>query len=114
MLFGTVAASLQHQQTTFVLSRRFPLTPCEPSRIFGHTVRTVKQLQVVWNAERLAADMAIRGWNNHELARRAGLSYKTVERFVTGETQTSKTAVKLATALGYSVRRYFSHVEAVA
>lgn len=80
----------------------------------GHTVRTRKELQVIWNTERLVQDMALRGWNDQDVARRAGLSYKTVERFRTGETQTAKTALKIATAFGYSVRRYFSHVEAVA
>lgn len=77
-------------------------------------MRTRKQPQVVWDTHRLTADMALRGWNVHDVARKAGVSYKTVERFLSGEVQTSKTALKIATAFGYSVRRYFSHVEAVA
>jgi plasmid maintenance system antidote protein VapI len=58
--------------------------------------------------------MALRRMNSVTLARAAGVSGKTVDRFLTGERQTSKTAGKLADALGFSVRRYLSHVEAVA
>lgn len=88
------------------------MTLCEPIGKFTHTVRTTPQ--AVWNTKRVAEDMALKGWNAQEVARRGGLSYKTVERFLSGETQTAKTAVKIAAAMGYSVRRYFSHVEAVA
>jgi transcriptional regulator with XRE-family HTH domain len=58
--------------------------------------------------------MALRGWNNADLANAAGLSAMTVSRFLRAEAQTPKTAERIAQALGYSVRRYFSHVEAVA
>jgi transcriptional regulator with XRE-family HTH domain len=57
--------------------------------------------------------MALRRWNTAALARNAGISYKTADRFLRGEIQTPKTAGCIADALGYSVRRYFSHVEAV-
>jgi len=62
----------------------------------------------------MVADMALRGWNNTDLATAAGVSVMTVSRFLRGEAQTPKTAERLAEALGYSIRRYFSHVEAVA
>lgn len=64
-----------------------------------------------FDAHRVAKDMALRGWNDTDLARAAGLSSRTVGRFLNGE-QTAKTADRLARALGYSIRRYFSHVEA--
>lgn len=67
-----------------------------------------------WNVERITADMALRRWNTGTLAKRAGISHKTVDRFLSGQVQTSKTAGLIADALGYSVKRYFSHVEAVA
>lgn len=67
-----------------------------------------------FNAERIVADMALKAWNNSDLARATGLATRTIDRFLTGETQTPKTAGKIASALGYTVRRYFSHVEAAA
>ena len=64
--------------------------------------------------EKVLEDMALRGWNNDDLARKADLSPMTVTRFMRGDIQTAKTATAIAQALGYSVRRYFSHIEAVA
>ena len=55
--------------------------------------------------------MALRGWNETDLARAAGLSYRTIGRFLGGQ-QTAKTAARIAAALGHPVKRYFSHVEA--
>jgi transcriptional regulator with XRE-family HTH domain len=56
--------------------------------------------------ERLATDMTLRGWNARELARQAELSPKTVGFYLDGTRQTPKTLLKIATALGYPVRRY--------
>lgn len=58
--------------------------------------------------------MALRRWNAHDLAVRAGKSHKTVSRFLKGEVQTAKTAGAIADAFGYSVRRYLHSIEAVA
>lgn len=59
--------------------------------------------------------MAHRGWNTVALARAAGLTYKTADRFLRGDVQTPKTAAKIAAAFGYTTtRRYLLHVEAVA
>jgi len=58
--------------------------------------------------------MTVRGWNDSDLARSAGVSSPTVTRFRRGEYQTARTAEKFARALGYSPRRYFSHIEEVA
>jgi transcriptional regulator with XRE-family HTH domain len=77
-------------------------------------VATSKKPRARYSAERLVADMALRGWNNTDLARAASVSSMTVTRFLRGEAQTAKTAERLARALGYTARRYFSHVEAVA
>jgi plasmid maintenance system antidote protein VapI len=62
----------------------------------------------------MVSDMALRGWGIPDLARASGLHYKTTARFVHGEVQTAKTAARLSHALGFSMRRYFSHVEAAA
>jgi transcriptional regulator with XRE-family HTH domain len=56
----------------------------------------------------MADDMALRGWHAAELADRADVARSTVGRFLAGESQTAKTAKKLADVLGYSVRRYIS------
>lgn len=60
-----------------------------------------------YDIDRLRDDMALRGWMPTDLARVAEVSDMTVSRFLRAEAQTAKTAKKLATALGYSVRRYF-------
>lgn len=54
----------------------------------------------------MRADLAARGWLPIDLARRAGVSHMTVSRFLSGERQTPRSAKKLATALGRSLRRY--------
>lgn len=77
-------------------------------------METGKRHRARFNAQRIVADMALRGWNNQDLARAAGVSAMTVTRFLRGEAQTAKTAERLARALGYTSKRYFSHVEAVA
>lgn len=65
-----------------------------------------------YDVARLAADMAMKGWNNSALAAKARVSSMTVGRFLSGEVQTAKTAAKLAKALGHEVSRYLP--EAVA
>lgn len=67
---------------------------------------TATNIVVRFDAPRMAEDMALRGWSKTDLARRARVSDMTVIRFLRGERQTAKTAKKLATALGYSTRRY--------
>ncbi len=75
-------------------------------------MQTSKRTKPRFNVERIAADIALRGWNQSDLARAAGRGVGTIHRFMTGDTQTSKVAADIAKALGYTVRRYFSHVEA--
>jgi len=70
---------------------------------------------VQFDSQRMAEDMALKGWTKLELAKRARVADMTVIRFLRGERQTAPTAKKLARALGYSVRRYLiSSREAVA
>lgn len=54
----------------------------------------------------LVDDMALKGWLPTDLARKARVSDMTVSRFLRAESQTAKTAKKLADALGHSIRRY--------
>jgi transcriptional regulator with XRE-family HTH domain len=59
-----------------------------------------------FNVALLQDDMAAKGWLPIDLARKAAVSHMTVSRFLSGERRTARTAKKLATALGQSVRRY--------
>jgi transcriptional regulator with XRE-family HTH domain len=61
---------------------------------------------IEFDAQRMAEDMALKGWNKLHLAQRAGVADMTVIRFLRGERQTAPTAKKLARALGYSTKRY--------
>lgn len=62
--------------------------------------------RIEFDAQRLAEDVVLKGWNQHELAVRAGVSDPTVANFLSGRNRTAKTCKKLAAALGYSIRRY--------
>lgn len=59
-----------------------------------------------YDAARVASDMTAKGWIATDLARKAKVSDMTVSRFLRGERQTARVALKLAKALGYSIRRY--------
>lgn len=61
---------------------------------------------VRFNTQRMAEDMAMKGWTKLDLATRARVADMTVIRFLRGEHQTAKTAHKLSKALGHSIRRY--------
>lgn len=93
-----------------LLSRDFSLKKVLTRR--KHPIYSVPTVETTrararYNTERVIEDMTLRGWNNSELARRARISDMTVTRFLRGESQTAKTAARIAKALGYSVRRYF-------
>ena len=62
--------------------------------------------RVAFNTQLMAEDMARKGLNKLELAMKAGVADMTVIRFLRGESQTGKTAKKLARALGQKVDRY--------
>ena len=61
---------------------------------------------VRYNTTKMAADIADKGWQPVDLARKAGVAPSTVGRFLGGQQQTARMAARLATALGYSARRY--------
>lgn len=65
-----------------------------------------------YDSAKVVADMALKGWNATDLARATDLSPQSISQFLRGKAQSARTANKIATALGHSVRRYFSHVEA--
>jgi transcriptional regulator with XRE-family HTH domain len=77
-------------------------------------VKTERRPRATYNVERMVLDMALKGWHGTDLARAAGVSSMTVTRFLRREAASPQTAERLARALGYSVRRYLSGVEAVA
>jgi len=62
--------------------------------------------RVSYDLSKIREDMALRGWNARDLARIAGVSQSGVSKFLRNQAQTAKMATKLATALGFGVRRY--------
>lgn len=68
---------------------------------------TTQRPKAHYDVEKMVEDMALKGWLPTDLARAADVSDMTVSRFLKAETQTERTAEKLARALGYSPRRYF-------
>jgi transcriptional regulator with XRE-family HTH domain len=70
-----------------------------------------------FDVDLIRRDMDIQGWNQRELARLAGLSEQVVSMFMSGTSQTAKTAIAIARAFGYKTsRRYLisKHQERVA
>ncbi len=66
---------------------------------------------------RIRVDMALRGWNQRDLARTAGVSEQVISLFMSSGSQTAKTAIAIARAFGYKTsRRYLiaKHQERVA
>ena len=60
-----------------------------------------------YDLDKLKGELRERGWLPTDLARAANLSDMTVSRFLTGQRQNSRTALRLAAALGYkTTRRY--------
>jgi lambda repressor-like predicted transcriptional regulator len=59
-----------------------------------------------YNRQRLAEDMALKGWTMAELASHAGVSPMTVSNVLSGQPVRPPTVKKMAKALGYSVARY--------
>lgn len=68
-------------------------------------------MRLRFDGAKVAVDMAGKGWEVPDLAAAAGLSMRTIYRFIGNEAQTTKTAKKVAAALGYSIRRYLIGVE---
>lgn len=59
-----------------------------------------------FNVQLMLEDMTLKGWTKLDLSRRAKVADMSVIRFLRGEQQTARMAKKLATALGYSMKRY--------
>ena len=68
--------------------------------------------RVRFDTEKVAYDMAAKGWQSKDLAAAADVSEMTISRFLRSETQTVKTAQKIALALGRSPRYYVLREEA--
>lgn len=69
-------------------------------------METLSTPVVRYNVQRIAEDMAVKGWTKADLARRADVADMTVIRFLAGRHQTPPVAKKIAAALGRSVRHY--------
>lgn len=67
---------------------------------------TPRHPRLQFDTQRLLEDMALRGWEQKDLAAASGLSAMTISRFLRAERQTVKTAARIAAGLGYAVRRY--------
>jgi transcriptional regulator with XRE-family HTH domain len=63
-------------------------------------------LPVQYDIQRMAEDMALKGWTRQDLAAHAGVSGMTVTNFFSGKSVRPPTVKKLASALGYTVKRY--------
>ncbi len=82
--------------------------------VFGLRVRCsgmrrhprAKAEQIQYDAQRMAEDVALKGWHKRDFARRSKVSDMTVIRFLRGERQTAKAAFALSKALGYTPERY--------
>jgi len=74
------------------------------------STHSYQRLTPHYNVARLSADMALRGWNQTDLARASQLSIVTVSNFLRGHRQTARSMAAIANALGYPIKRYFSHV----
>jgi hypothetical protein len=59
-----------------------------------------------FDVDKLAHDMASRGWLAPDLARAAGVAAWTVHRALNGQRMNPRTWDRLARAMGYTVRRY--------
>lgn len=75
---------------------------------------TATRPKASYDVVKMVEDMALKGWLPTDLARVARVSDMTVSRFLKGDTQTERTADKLARALGHSPSRYLLSVQAVA
>lgn len=82
--------------------------------------------RVVWNRTLMRADQAAKGWNDSDLAdqakwpkrrgAKARIHQTSISRFFSGKSDSPRLAKAIASALGFSVRRYVvvSSEEAVA
>lgn len=67
---------------------------------------TPRHPKLKFDTQRLLEDMALRGWEQKDLAAASGLSAMTISRFLRAESQTVKAATRIAGGMGYAIRRY--------
>jgi plasmid maintenance system antidote protein VapI len=69
--------------------------------------------RVRFDGRLVAEDMAAKGWQANDLARkvRPQVATSTITRFINGDSQTAPIAKRIAKALGHSVRRYIVSAE---
>lgn len=67
-----------------------------------------------YDVARLAEDIAAKGWQPVDLARRVGVHPSTITRFLRGEHQTPRMAKRLSRALGRSADHYLIRATEVA
>lgn len=77
-------------------------------------VRTVLPV-VSYDRQRIAEDIAARGWSVRDAARVAGIGYRTLYRFLGGEcVPATKTVASITKALGTIPETYIQRSQAVA
>lgn len=62
--------------------------------------------QPLFDVDKLARDMASRGWLAPDLARAAGVAAWTVHRALNGDRMNPRTWDRLARAMGHTAKRY--------
>lgn len=67
---------------------------------------------VSYDVERMQRDMAAKGWQPVDLARKANVAASSVTRFFSGEFQTPRMAKRLSKALGRGAAFYMQSVAA--
>lgn len=73
---------------------------------------TKRRPRVSFNSQRLAEDIALKGWTMRDTAKASGVCDMTVARFLRGEFQTARTMTLLARALGRPAGRYLIRASA--
>lgn len=63
-------------------------------------------MRIEWDVDKLATDMARRGWIGRDLARAAGVHEMTVSRALRHGSVSARAWARLAGAMGYTVGRY--------
>ena len=63
-------------------------------------------MKIYFDVDQVRIDVALKGMNQSDLAKRARLSRMTISRFLSGQNKSPSTAKKVARALGQTVKRY--------
>jgi len=68
---------------------------------------TTMNVSELWNLERFTEDMILKGWMQADLAERAGVDGSSLSRFLAGQAGSPRFALKVASALGWPLKRYY-------